>query len=89
MEIILFLSESVCYMYSLKYCIQDRKDFPKFSLFAFWPGVMINPQWLEQISMVPNMLEPLRFDIAVYEDIIKPSLRFSFFYFFFVSKVTI
>ena len=29
------------------YCIEDRKDFPKLSPFASWPGAMINPHWLE------------------------------------------
>ena len=27
--------------------VENRKDFPKLSLFASWPGAMINPQWLE------------------------------------------
>ena len=27
--------------------VEDGKDFPKLSPFASWPGVMINPQWLE------------------------------------------
>ena len=29
------------------YSIEDRNDMPKLSLFAFRPGAMINPQWLE------------------------------------------
>ena len=29
------------------YCVENRKDFPKLSSFASWPGVMINLQWLE------------------------------------------
>ena len=29
------------------HCVENRKDFPKLSLFASWTGVMINPQWLE------------------------------------------
>ena len=28
-------------------CVENRKDFPKLSLFASWAGAMINPQWLE------------------------------------------
>ena len=27
--------------------MEDQKDFPKFLPFASWPGIMINPQWLE------------------------------------------
>ena len=29
------------------HCVENRKDFPKLSLFASWTGAMINPQWLE------------------------------------------
>ena len=29
------------------YCVENRKDCPKRYLFAYWPCVMINPQWLE------------------------------------------
>ena len=37
---------------SIKYSKKDllkffRKHFPKFSLFASWPGTLINPQWLQ------------------------------------------
>ena len=35
-----FYHEIVC-------CIEDRKDIPWLLRFAFWPGAMINPQWLE------------------------------------------
>ena len=30
-----------------KYYVETRKDFPKLSLFASWPGALINPLWLE------------------------------------------
>ena len=33
-----------CFMY---HCVENRKDFPKLSLFASWTVAMINPQWLE------------------------------------------
>ena len=29
------------------YCVENRENFPKLSLFASWPGTMINPHWLE------------------------------------------
>ena len=29
------------------FLIKDQKDIPKLSPFASWPGIMINPQWLE------------------------------------------
>ena len=29
------------------HCVENRKDFPKLSLFPSWTGAMINPQWLE------------------------------------------
>ena len=29
------------------YCVENRKKVPKLSLFASWPGAMINPQWLK------------------------------------------
>ena len=32
------------------YFIEDGKDIPKLSPFASWPGIMINPQWLELLS---------------------------------------
>ena len=32
------------------YCLKDKK-IPKLSPFASWPGVMINPQWLELPSL--------------------------------------
>ena len=32
---------------NMHYCIDDRKDFPKLSQFASWPGTIINPQLLE------------------------------------------
>ena len=32
---------------NVHYCIEGRKDVPKLSSFASWPGIMINPQWLE------------------------------------------
>ena len=32
---------------NINYCVENQKDFPKLSLFASWPGSMINPQWLE------------------------------------------
>ena len=58
-EIFLFYHEILWFVYSLEtphrdgrlyivaYCVEDRKDFPKLSQFASWPGAMINPQWLE------------------------------------------
>ena len=30
-----------------QYYVETRKDFPKLSLFASWPGALINPLWLE------------------------------------------
>ena len=49
------------------HCVENRKDFPKVSLFVSWIGAMItlsgsNYPCLERISMVPKMFEPLRFD---------------------------
>ena len=51
---------SVCCVYSLESplrgdsneytqhtIIEDGNDIPKFSPYASWPGVLINPQWLE------------------------------------------
>ena len=60
-EIFLFYREIVCCAYSLEsprrgdsneytpynHCVENRKDFPKLSLFASWTGAMINLQWLE------------------------------------------
>ena len=47
----------------------DSQDIPKLSPFVSWPGVMINPQWLElpmscleQISMILKLFEPFKFD---------------------------
>ena len=78
--IFLFYHKIVCCMYSLEspqlflwvhstynYCVENRKDFPKLSLFASWPGAMINfigsnYPWLEHFSMVPKVFEPLKFD---------------------------
>ena len=47
--------------------VMEIKKFPKLSLFAFWPGTMINPQCLELpmsriIFMVPKGFEPSKFD---------------------------
>ena len=46
------------------YCLEDRKRVLNLSLtpFASWPGVIINPWWLEHISTVPKMFEPWMFD---------------------------
>ena len=41
---------------------KSKTQISKLSIFASWPGTMINPQWLEQFSMVPKMSEPLKFD---------------------------
>ena len=60
-KIFLFYHEIVCYVYSLElprrgesneytknnYCVENQNYFLKLSLFAAWPGVTINPQWLE------------------------------------------
>ena len=60
-EIFLFYYEIVCCVYSLElpHCgnsnkytqhtiiVKKIKKIPKLSLFASWPGIMINPQWLE------------------------------------------
>ena len=27
--------------------IEHQEDFPKLSPFAYWPGALFNPQWLE------------------------------------------
>ena len=49
----LFYHGIVCCVYSLdshstyNRCVENRKDFPKLSLFASWTGAMINPQWLD------------------------------------------
>ena len=56
----------LCVLIRMASSIEDRKDFPKLSPFASWPGAMINPHWLElpmsRINfMVPKMFEPLRF----------------------------
>ena len=40
------------------YCVENRKDFPKLSPFAFCPGAMINPQWLEQPIFRANFHGP-------------------------------
>ena len=74
----LFNHGIVCCVYSLEsrdsneytqynHCVENRKYFPKLSLFASWTGAMItlsgsNYPCLEQISMVPKMFEPLRFN---------------------------
>ena len=49
------------------YFIKARNDITKLSPFASWPGLMIDSQWLKlptssQISMVPKMFEPLKFN---------------------------
>ena len=31
---------------NINHCVENRKDFPKLSLFASWTGAIINPQWL-------------------------------------------
>ena len=61
-EIFLFYHEIVCCVYSLELphrgnsneytqhtiiVKEIKKKIPKLSLFASWPGTMINPQWLE------------------------------------------
>ena len=38
--------------------IEDRKDFPKSFLFAFWSGTMINPQWLKLPMSRTNFYGP-------------------------------
>ena len=57
----LFYHAIVCCVYSLEsphrgdsneytqhtIIVENRKDFPKLSLFASWTGAMTNPQWLE------------------------------------------
>ena len=40
------------------YCVENRKDFPKLSLFASWTGAMINPQWLELAMSQTNFHGP-------------------------------
>ena len=35
------------FIMELYHYVENRKDFPKLSLFASWTGGMINPQWLE------------------------------------------
>ena len=32
---------------NIQSCVENRKDFPKLSLFASRTGAMINPHWLE------------------------------------------
>ena len=39
-------------------CVENWKQIPKLSFFAFWPGAMINTLF----SMVPKMFEPLKSD---------------------------
>ena len=41
------------------YRAENRKDFPKLSLFASWPGAMINPQWLELLISRTNFHGPI------------------------------
>ena len=36
-----------CVHSTYNHCVENRKDYPKLSLFASWSGDMINPQWLE------------------------------------------
>ena len=48
-------------------------DFPKLAIFASRPGAMINLDWLELLSMVPKVFEPLKFDCSI-EDV-KKSLK--------------
>ena len=47
--------------------VRELEKNPKFSLFASWPGTMINPLWLElpmsrTIFYGPEVFEPLKFD---------------------------
>ena len=39
-------------------CVENQKDFPILSLFASWPGTMINPQWLKLPISRTNFLGP-------------------------------
>ena len=83
-KIFLFYHEIVCCVYSLEsphwgvsneytqhtIIVKEIKKAPKLSLFASWPGTMINPQWLElsmsrTFFMVPKMFEPLKFDCVL------------------------
>ena len=47
------------------YCVENGKDFTKILLFAFWPGAMINPQWLELPISRTNFHSPK--DVRVIE----------------------
>ena len=52
MDFFLFHHGIVCCVYALELPhrenrVENRKDFPKLSLFASWTGAMINPQWLD------------------------------------------
>ena len=40
------------------HCVENRKDFPKLSLFAFWTCAVINPQWLELPMSRTNFYGP-------------------------------
>ena len=40
------------------HCVENRKDFPKLSLFASRTGAMINPQWLELPMSRTNFHDP-------------------------------
>ena len=49
------------------YCVENRKDFPTLSLFASWPGDILNVcgsnyPYPEHIAMVLRMFEPLNDD---------------------------
>ena len=51
-------------------CVENRKDFPNLSLLLLElvPWLLFSGSkypWLEQISMVPKMFEPLRFDCSL------------------------
>ena len=39
-------------------CRKSKKNYPKLSLFASWPGAMINPQWLELPMSRTNFYGP-------------------------------
>ena len=38
--------------------VENRKEFPKLSIFASWTGAMINPKWLEQPMSRTNFHGP-------------------------------
>ena len=63
-------------MHMYHYFIEDRKDIPKSSPFAFWIAAMVNPQWLELCLPMSetNFHGPSKAIIALDKAIFQPKI---------------